>query len=174
MARLEEIVAAACLSPGEVVLDVGTGAGVLITLIENSHPSAMLACDLSEKMLERVTRRHPAARTYRADIALLAIRSESVDVIFMNAMYGNIADKPSACRNAARMLRARGRLVVSHPEGRAFVDQLRDATDLFVESLPTRREFETILGPLGLNVTGYRDEPKLYLMVAEKTQLPVR
>jgi ubiquinone/menaquinone biosynthesis C-methylase UbiE len=174
MARLEEIVAAACLSPGEVVLDVGTGVGVLIPLIENYHPSAVLACDLAERMLERVTRRHPAARTYRADIALLALPSESVDVIFMNAMYGNIADKPSACRNAARMLRARGRLVVSHPEGRAFVDQLRDATDLFVESLPTRGEFETILGPLGLNVTGYRDEPKLYLMVAEKTQLPVR
>ena len=88
----------------------------------------------------------------------------------MNAMYGNIADKPRACGNAARMLRPRGRLVVSHPEGRAFVDQLRDATDLFVESLPTREEFEMILAPLGLAVTTYRDEPKLYLMVAEKTQ----
>ena len=170
MARLAEIVAAACLSSGEVVLDVGTGAGVLIPLIENHHPSAILACDLAEKMLERVSQKHPAVRTYRADVALLSLPSESVDVIFMNAMYGNIADKPRACGNAARMLRPRGRLVVSHPEGRAFVDQLRDATDLFVESLPTREEFEMILAPLGLAVTTYRDEPKLYLMVAEKTQ----
>lgn len=169
MARLEEIVAAACLSPGEVVLDVGTGVGVLIPLIEKYHPSAVLACDLAEKMLERLTQKHPAVRTYRADIALLALASESVDVIFMNAMYGNIADKPRASRNAARMLRSSGRLVVSHPEGRAFVDQLQVATHLFVESLPTRREFEAILGPLGLHVTAYRDEPKLFLMVAEKT-----
>ena len=170
MARLAEIVAAACLSPGEVVLDVGTGAGVLIPLIENYHPCAILACDLSEKMLERVTQKHPSVQAYRADIALLSLLSESIDVIFMNAMYGNIADKPRACRNAAHMLRARGRLVVSHPEGRAFVDQLRDATDLFVESLPTREEFEMILAPLGLDVTAYRDEPKLYLMVATKMQ----
>ena len=170
MARLAEIVAAACLSPGEVVLDVGTGAGVLIPLIESYHPSAILACDLAEKMLERVIQKYPAVRTYRADIALLSLPLATVDIVFMNAMYGNIADKPSACRNSARMLRLRGRLVVSHPEGRGFVDQLRDATDLFVESLPTRKEFEMILGPLGLDVTTYRDEPKLYLMVAQKTQ----
>jgi SAM-dependent methyltransferase len=170
MGRLEEVVAAARLSPGEIVLDVGTGTGVLIPLIQKCHPSAILACDLAEKMLERVTQNHPAVRAYRADIALLPLPPESVDVIFMNAMYGNIADKPRACQNAARMLRPRGRLVVSHPEGRAFVDQLRDATGLFVESLPERQEFETILKPLGLEVTTYRDEPKLYLMVAGKTQ----
>ncbi len=168
MARLQEIVAAVALASGEVVLDVGTGAGVLIPLIQTYHPSVILACDLAENMLQRVKQKYPSVSTYQADIALLALPSDSVDVIFMNAMYGNIADKPRACRNAARMLRVGGRLVVSHPEGRAFVDQLRNASDLFVESLPTREEFETILRPVGLNVTVYRDELKLYLMVAEK------
>jgi len=170
MARLAEIVAAARLAAGEVVLDVGTGAGVLIPLIESYHPSAIMACDLAEKMLERVSQKHPAVRTYRADVSLLSLPSDSVDVIFMNAMYGNIADKPRACGNAARILRVRGRLVVSHPEGRAFVDQLRDVTDLFVESLPTREQFDVILAPLGLDVVAYRDERKLYLMVAEKAR----
>jgi ubiquinone/menaquinone biosynthesis C-methylase UbiE len=174
MARLQEIVSAAGLASGEIVLDVGAGTGVLVPFIAACHPSEIWACDLAEKMLERVKQKHPSVRTYRADIALLALPSDSVDVIFMNAMYGNIADKPAVCRNAARMLRVDGRLIVSHPEGRAFVDQLRDASDLFLESLPTREEFETILGPSGLNVAVYRDEPKLYLMVAEKTQLPVR
>jgi hypothetical protein len=66
------------------------------------------------------------------------------------------------------MLRSGGRLVVSHPEGRAFVDQLRAASDLFIESLPTREEFEVLLEPLGFEVITYRDESKLYLMVARK------
>ena len=169
MARLWEIVASAALRPGAVVLDVGTGAGVLIPLIQSYQPSMVLACDVAEKMLQRVQHKYPGVRPYHTDIISLALASTSVDAIFMNGMYGNIADKPAACRNAARMLRSSGRLVVSHPEGRAFVDQLRASSDLFVESLPTEEEFETLLKPLGLEVIAYRDEPKLYLMVGRKS-----
>src|ERR1035437_2765430 len=168
MARLREIVSSAGLRSGEVVLDVGTGVGVLIPLIQSYQPAAVLACDVAGKMLQRVQNKHPAVRTFRADIALLDLASTSLDAIFMNGMYGNIADKPAACRNAARMLRSGGRLVVSHPEGRAFIDQLRATSDLFIESFPTREEFKTLLEPLGFEAITYRDEPKLYLMVARK------
>jgi ubiquinone/menaquinone biosynthesis C-methylase UbiE len=141
MARLWEIVSSAGLRSGEVVLDVGTGVGVLIPLIQSYQPATVLACDVAEKMLERVQSKYPAVRTFHADIALLDLASTSLDAIFMNGMYGNIADKPAACRNAARMLRSGGRLVVSHPEGRAFIDQLRATSDLFIEPFPTREEF---------------------------------
>ena len=169
MARLREIVASAQLSPGAVVLDVGTGVGVLVPLIQSYQPAAVLACDVAEKMLQRVHDKYPAVRTFHTDVVSLALASTSVDAIFINGMYGNIADKPAACSNAARMLRSGGRLVVSHPEGRAFVDQLRATSDLFIESLPTKKEFEALLAPLGLTVIAYRDEPKLYLMVARKS-----
>src|SRR5271169_3373608 len=168
MARLREIVVSAELRPGAAVLDVGTGAGVLIPLIQSYQPSAVLACDVAEEMLRRVQDKYPGVPTYHTDIASLTLASGSVDAIFMNGMYGNIADKPAACGNAARMLRSGGRLVVSHPEGRAFVDQLRATGDLFIESFPTKEEFEVLLEPLGLEVIAYRDEPKLYLMVARK------
>jgi len=168
MARLREIVSSAGLRPGEIVLDVGTGVGVLIPLIQSYQPGVVLACDVAEKMLQRVQDKYPAVHTYHADIASLDVASTSLDAIFMNGMYGNIADKPAACRNAARMLRSGGRLVVSHPEGRAFIDQLRASSDLFIEPFPTREEFEVLLEPLGFEVITYRDEPKLYLMVARK------
>jgi ubiquinone/menaquinone biosynthesis C-methylase UbiE len=168
MERLREVVSSASLRPGEVVLDVGTGVGVLVPLIKFYHRSTVFACDLAEKMLQRVREKFPAVRTHHADITVLRLESGSVDAIFMNAMFGNIADKPRACQNAARMLRTGGRLIVSHPEGRAFVDQLRVTTDLFIESLPTREEFQALLSPLGLDVITYRDEPHLYLLVARK------
>jgi ubiquinone/menaquinone biosynthesis C-methylase UbiE len=93
MARLQEIVSSAGLRSGEVVLDVGTGVGVLIPLIQSYQPAAVLAGDVAEKMLERVQSKCPALSTFHADIALLELASTSLDAIFMNGMYGNIADK---------------------------------------------------------------------------------
>jgi len=113
--RLAEVVGAAGLHPGEVVLDIGTGVGVLIPLIESFEPSRIVACDIAEKMLQRMQQKHPKVQTVHSDVADLPLEDASVDVAFLNAMFGNIADKPRACRNLSRILRPGGRMVVSHP-----------------------------------------------------------
>lgn len=168
MDRLRQVVAAAGIAPGETVLDVGTGVGVLIPLIREYRPSRIIACDLAELMLQRVAIRYPGVEVYQADIVQLDLPDVSVHVVFMNAMYGNIADKPGAHRNVARMLRPGGRLVVSHPEGRAFVDRLRATSDLFIEPYPPREDFAAALACHGFRLVQFRDETKLYLMVASK------
>ncbi len=168
MDRLRQIVTAAELHRGDVVLDAGTGAGVLIPLIQHYQPSAVVACDLAEQMLAHVHKNYPFVLVVQCDVVQLPLKAATVDLVFMNAMYGNIADKSAACSNVSRVLRPGGRLVVSHPEGRDFIDQLRTAGDLFIESFPKQKEFQEQLHPLGLEVMTYRDEPKLYLMVARK------
>jgi len=170
MDRLRQIVAAAELHAGDIVLDVGTGAGVLIGLIEWYQPSLILACDLAEQMLARVRRRYDRVLAFQCDVVSLPLKVHTVNVVFMNAMYGNIADKEAACSHVSNVLRPDGRLVVSHPEGRRFVDELRVRSDLFIESLPGHEDFQRLLEPQGLAVVTYRDEPKLYLMVARKTR----
>ena len=57
---------------------------------------------------------------------------------------------------------------MSHPEGRDFVDRLRAAGDLFIEPLPKREEFRALFEPVGLEVVSYRDEPKLFVMMARR------
>lgn len=166
MARLDQIVAAANIAPGEVILDVGTGVGVLIPLIRRYRPGRIIACDLAENMLARVRKKYPDVETYRGDVAVLPLTDASVDVAFFNAMYGNIADKPGTHRNVARFLRPGGRMVVSHPEGKRFVDHLSATSDLHIEPLPTEEEFRAALDLVGLRVEAFVAERKLYLMVA--------
>ena len=105
MNRLRQVITAAGLGCGQVVLDVGTGAGVLIPLIEAYRPSVILACDLAERMLARVRRKYQEVHAFQCDIVWCPLRAESIDLVLMNAMYGNIADKPAACRGIAAALR---------------------------------------------------------------------
>lgn len=172
MKRLREIVAAAELRPADAVLDAGTGAGVLLPLIQSYRPSRVLACDLAELMLERASRNSPGVRFFQCDVVRAPLKAGCLDAIFMNAMFGNLADKAAVCSHAARALKPGGRLIVSHPEGKAFVDQLRAAGDLFIEPFPTQQQFLELLTPVGLDPILFRDEPKLYVMVARKPVIP--
>lgn len=170
MARLAQIVEAAGISPAEVVLDVGSGVGVLIPLIEGCHPATIHACDLAEQMLERLRARFPRVVTHQCDIQELQLPEGSVHVVFMNAMFANIADKEGALANVTRMLAPGGRLIISHPEGRSFIVWLQQHSDLVLEPFPSRQGFVQLLAGHHLTLREFIDEEKLLLVVAQKPE----
>ncbi len=166
--RMARIVAAPAIQAGETVLDVGTGTGALIPQIQGYRPGRIVGCDLSGKMLEQVAERYPDVERHQCDIYDLKLPAESVNVVFMNGMYGNIADKDGALRNLVRMLRPGGRVVISHPEGRAYVERLVKQDPYPITSLPTEDEAHSFLGSFGLTVRQYTDEERLLIAVAVK------
>ena len=166
--RMERIVAAPSIRSGETVLDVGTGTGALIPLIQRYRPDRVIACDLSGKMLEQLARRFSDVACHQCDVRDLELPDASIDVVFMNGMYGNIVDKVGAMTNLARMLRPSGRVVISHPEGRAFVDQITREEPFPITPLPSEGEAREFMGSFGLTVQQYTDEEKLLIVVAIK------
>jgi ubiquinone/menaquinone biosynthesis C-methylase UbiE len=164
--RMQRIVAAPSIAPGEVVLDVGTGTGALIPLIQRHRPGQVVACDLSARMLEQVARRFPDVACHQCDVRDLALPDGSLDVVFMNGMFGNIVDKVGAMTNLVRMLRPRGRVVISHPEGRGFVARIAQTEPFPITPLPSEAEAHAFLGSFGLSVQQYVDEEKLLIVVA--------
>ncbi len=166
--RLDRIVASGGVQAEDVVLDVGAGTGVLIPYVESYHPKQIYACDLSKAMLDHLGTKHPFVQVIVADVRQIELPAENVDVIFLNASYPNIADKHGTFINLSRMLKPNGRLVISHPLGKSFIDRLKDRSPFPLDDFPDRSEAETLLAPYGLAVDRYIDESELYLLVARK------
>ena len=170
--RLDLIVARAGIKPGQVVLDVGTGVGVLIPLIARYEPARILACDLSARMLRRMSRNYPEVEAFQADIIDLDLDRGSLDVVFLNGMFSNIYDKPAAFSKLAFLTRPGARIVVSHPEGRGFIERLRDKVAFRLDPLPDREAWEEMLAPFPFRTVLFWDQPKLYLALAQRTDQP--
>ena len=173
VARLEPIVASAGIKEGDAVLDVGTGTGVLIALILQFKPSRVVGCDLSAEMLARARAKFgEKVRFVQRDIVDLPREEGPFNVVFCNAVFGNIYNQREAVAAISSLLADGGRLVISHPLGKGFVKELsRKSTAFSIKELPDRARLKSLLEPHGLRLVAFTDEPNLYIAIAEKSQL---
>ncbi len=166
--RLDRIVASAEIVRGDVVLDLGTGTGILVPIIHAYAPEKIFACDLSDAMLVRLQEQYAYAETLLADARDLTLPDASIDVIFMNACYPNIVDKRATFANISRMMKQGGRMVISHPMGKSFIDLIRDKAPFPLDDFPGRTRAGKLLRPFGFEIGAFVDETGLYIMKAIK------
>jgi arsenite methyltransferase len=112
--------AVADLHDGEVVLDLGSGAGadVLISARRVAPTGRAIGLDMTDEMLDLA--RANAARAGVANVEFvkgyledMPLDDASVDVIISNCVVNLSADKPRTIAEAARVLRPAGRLAIS-------------------------------------------------------------
>lgn len=166
--RLEKIVAHGKITRGDMVLDVGSGTGILIPIIKKYKPGYIYACDLSARMLEQLRKNYPYVNTIMADVRDLNLPGAGMDVAFINACYPNIVDKTGAFSNLSRMMKPEARIVISHPLGKAFILSLKEMVPFPLDDFPKASEVGALLKPFGLKIETFIDETELYILVATK------
>ena len=113
-------VAVATLREGETVLDLGCGGGfdVLLAAAHVGPTGRVIGVDNSEEVLgiaREAARRggHTNVEFHLGTIEDLPLGDASVDVVISNCVISDVVDRGAAFREAARVLRPGGRVMIS-------------------------------------------------------------
>ena len=153
--------AMADLSPGEVVLDLGSGAGidVLLSARRVGPTGTAYGLDMTDEMLDLARANQAKAGVenvhwLKGHIEAIPLPAETVDVVLSNCVINLSTDKRQVLRETARVLKPGGRFAVSDVVADPGMDDATRA-DLAqyvgcIAGALTREEYELHLAGAGL------------------------
>jgi len=173
-ARLPQMIDYLAIKPGDTILDVGGGTGILLPLLYNAagDRGKIVSLDIAEEMLKRARdNAYPNSIHYiHADVAAIPLSGKSFDLVICYSCFPHFPDKPKALAEMARVLRNRGRLVICHTASRQAINELHKSVGNVVENdtIPDEAIMRKMLAASELKPIEVRDESHRYHAIAAK------
>jgi SAM-dependent methyltransferase len=150
------------IGPGDVVLDLGSGAGLdLILAAQRVGPTGrVIGVDMTDEMIERARVNVAAAGLANVEIRKgiienLPVESGTVDCVISNCVLNLSPEKPRVFAEIARVLKPGGRMQVSDIVAEDIPEWARESISLYVSCLSGAIPEADYLG--GLRQAGLAD-----------------
>ncbi len=164
------------LKPGQNVLDVGTGTGILIPYLQKvlGAEGSITAIDYAKNMVDICKMKHvnlPNISTMVADAANLQFPDASFDAVTCFGVFPHFGDQKAALSQFRRVLKPKGRLIIAHALSSAEIKKHHQSAPQAVANdvLPNRKEMRNLLEQAGFTEIQIIDKPGSYLCTSTKS-----
>jgi len=174
---LEKLVPQFGLEPGQNILDVGTGTGILIPyLIREVGPDgSVTAIDYSENMIHICKTKHSHLKNVSVELKNIeedAFPTESFDAAICFGLFPHLENKEKALQNINHTLKPDGTLIIAHAlSSEELKAHHNNASSSVVnDMLPEEAEMIQLLEQTGFAEIRIKDDPGCYLCIARKSR----
>lgn len=174
VSRLKQIISGLGINKGSTVLDVGSGTGILLPLLQQimKREGRITAIDISEKMLHKaMTKRFDHIVDHiQADVHALPLTKEIFDFAICYSCFPHFEDKAAALKELAQVLKKRGLIAIVHTASREEINEFHYNAGSVVRdhTIPEGKDLHQMLQQAGFVQIEIRDSHDSYLTTARK------
>lgn len=163
------------LEPGAVVLDIGTGTGIFLPYMLNiiGGDGRLVAIDIADQMLLRARDKGFKGNIsyLYADIMSLPLGDEIFDNVVCYSSFPHFQDKLRALREAYRVVKHGGHLLICHTTSRARINDIHRQIEIVKQdTIPDAGEMRSMLSAAGFGDIAIEDGSDSYLVRVRKPQ----
>lgn len=171
---LENLVPNFGLKPGQTILDLGTGTGILIPFLLQAIGSAgsITAIDYAEKMVQVCRSKYSHLKNVTIilqNVETLKLPSASFDAITCFGLFPHLENKKQTLEHLHQVLKPGGKLIIAHALSSTEIEaHHRSSSAVTHDILPNKQEMRQWLTYAGFKQILIKDEPGCYLCVSTK------